>query len=137
MICSFRSYPLFRLRWPGLVLLALVSGSGAFAKGHSAKVDKSELAEAAAIRAVIKEHTLEVQKCYTDLVIEGMAVKGKVTVTWEIDSKGAAQNVEVKDPKPEMQAVSGCVTEKLTGWSFPPSTGDKPVPASYRFDFGS
>lgn len=121
--------------------LGLISGPTAFAKATmtntKSKQKKSDSIDMSAVRSVVKSHMAEVQKCYTDLIIEGMAVKGKVVVTWEIDAQGAAQNVSLKDPQPEMQAVSGCVTEKVSAWPFPAAKGEKPFPVSYSFDFGS
>lgn len=102
------------------------------AKKESASAGKLDLN---AVKAVVRAHLPEVQKCYTDLIIEGMAAKGKVTATWEIDDKGAVKNLEVKENTSKSQALEGCVTEKVGNWTFPPAEAEKTFPVSYPFEF--
>jgi inosine-uridine nucleoside N-ribohydrolase len=123
------------LKLVAFLSLWLVSAAGtSLAKGKEAK--KAGL-DMAAVRTVVKANMLKVQQCYTDLIIENMATRGKIIVTWDIDDKGVAQNVAVKDGKPEQQALGGCVTEKITSWSFPPAEPEKTFPVTYTFNFGN
>lgn len=102
------------------------------AKKESAGADKLDLS---AVRSVVRSHLQEVQKCYTDLIIEGMASKGKVTASWEIDDTGAVKNLEIKGNTSKSQALEGCVTEKVVNWTFPPAEVGKTFPVSYPFEF--
>lgn len=89
-----------------------------------------------AVRVVVHSHLQEVQKCYTDLIIEGMAAKGKVVATWAIDDKGSVQNLVVKENTAKDQALEGCVTEKVINWTFPAAEAGKSFPVTYPFQFG-
>lgn len=109
-------------------------------EGH-AKTNKKDAAASAgltleSVRKVVKAKITEVQKCYTDLIIEGMASKGKVTATWDIDDKGTVQNLAIKENTSQNQALEGCVTERVVNWTFPAAEAGKSFPVSYPFQFG-
>ena len=89
------------------------------------------------VKKVVRERLQEVQKCYTDLIIEGMATKGKVTAQWDIDDKGAVQNLTIKENTSKDPALEGCVTERVVNWTFPPAEAGKTFPVSYPFQFGN
>lgn len=89
------------------------------------------------VKKVVHEHLQDVQKCYTDLIIEGMAAKGKVTATWEIDDKGTVKNLVIKENTSKDQALEGCVTERVVNWTFPPAEAGKTFPVAYPFQFGN
>jgi len=89
------------------------------------------------VKALVKSKMLEVQQCYTDLIIEGMAKSGSVAVTWDIDDKGTVQNLVIKDNTAKDQALGGCVTEKVQNWVFTPAEEGKTFSASYTFKFGN
>jgi len=90
-----------------------------------------------AVKQVVRSHLQDVQKCYTDLIIEGMATKGKVTAQWEIDDKGAVQNLTIKENTSKDPALEGCVTERVVNWTFPPAEAGATFPVSYPFQFGN
>lgn len=108
-----------------------------------AKAEKKSEAKAAkgldlnAVRGVVQSQLQEVQRCYTDLIIEGMATKGKVTATWDIDDQGRVQNLGIKENTAKDPALEGCVTERVIHWTFPPADSGKTFPVSYPFQFGS
>jgi len=122
------------LRW-----VLLFASLLAFAQGQAKESKKESLEHLnmSAVRQVVKSHLLEVQKCYTDLIIEGMGAKGKVVVAWDIDDKGGVQNVTVKENTSKDQALEGCVTEKVQNWSFPPAESQKTFSVAYPFQFGN
>ncbi|WP_413290568.1 AgmX/PglI C-terminal domain-containing protein [Bdellovibrio sp. HCB337] len=104
-----------------------------------AKTNKKEVSggvDLAAVRKVVKQKLQEVQKCYTDLIIEGMASKGKVTASWDIDDKGVVQNLAIKENTSKNPALEGCVTERVVNWTFPAAEAGKTFPVSYPFQFG-
>jgi hypothetical protein len=122
-----------------LKIVLLFAGLLALSVGQakaSGKKESSDKLSMVSVRQVVKSHLLEVQKCYTDLIIEGMAKKGKVVVTWDIDDKGAVQNLTVKENTSNDQAVAGCVTEKVPNWPFMAAESGKTFPAEYQFKFG-
>jgi inosine-uridine nucleoside N-ribohydrolase len=90
-----------------------------------------------AVRVVVRARLQEVQKCYTDLIIEGMATSGKVTATWDIDDKGSVQNLAIKENTSKDPALEGCVTERVINWTFPAAESGKTFPVSYPFQFGN
>lgn len=106
------------------------------AVGQTKDSDSGKL-NLAAVKKVIKAKLLEVQKCYTDLIIEGMAKAGSVVVTWEIDDKGGVGNLMVKENTANDSALAGCVTEKMQTWTFPPAENGKIFAATYTFKFGN
>lgn len=113
--------------------MSLLSFEG-HAKSHKKKEASGLSLEA--VRKVVREKLAEVQKCYTDLIIEGMASKGKVTATWDIDDKGAVRNMAIKENTSENPALEGCVTERVVHWNFPAAEAGKSFPVSYPFQFG-
>lgn len=117
-----------------IVILGLLLGPSSLvlaSKKETAGLDIS------AVRKVVRSHLQEVQKCYTDLIIEGMAAKGKVTATWDIDDKGAVQNLKVKENTSDSQALEGCVTERVANWTFPAAKEGETFPVTYPFQFGN
>jgi len=107
-------------------------------EGH-AKANKKEATnglDLSAVRKVVKANLQQVQKCYTDLIIEGMATKGKVTASWDIDDKGAVQNLAIKENTSKDPALEGCVTERVVNWTFPSANAGTTFPVSYPFQFG-
>ncbi|HEY8269413.1 MAG TPA: AgmX/PglI C-terminal domain-containing protein [Pseudobdellovibrionaceae bacterium] len=90
-----------------------------------------------AVRLAVHFHLQEIQKCYTDLIIEGMATKGKVTATWDIDDKGSVQNLFIKENTSKDPALEGCVTERVVNWTFPAAETGKTFPVTYPFQFGN
>lgn len=107
--------------------------ASAKAKKESTAPDKLNLSE---VKKVVHGHLEEVQKCYTDLIIEGMATKGKIIAQWDIDDKGAVQNLTIKENTAKDQALEGCVTEKVPHWTFPAAEAGKTFPVQYPFQFG-
>jgi inosine-uridine nucleoside N-ribohydrolase len=114
--------------------LLLCLEASAKAKKESKGAAKLDLS---AVKQVVHSHLRDVQKCYTDLIIEGMATKGKVTAQWDIDDKGAVQNLSIKENTSKDQALEGCVTERVVNWTFPPAEPGKTFPVSYPFQFGN
>lgn len=114
--------------------MSLLSFEG-HAKTHSKEAASGGLS-LEAVRKVVKAKLQDVQKCYTDLIIEGMASKGKVTATWDIDDKGSVQNLTIKENTSQNQALEGCVTERVVNWTFPAAEAGKTFPVSYPFQFG-
>ena len=117
-----------------LCISSLSLEASAKTKKESAGPEKLNLNS---VKQVVRSHLTEVQKCYTDLIIEGMATKGKVTAQWDIDDKGAVQNLTIKDNTSKDQALEGCVTERVINWTFPPAEEGKTFPVTYPFVFGS
>jgi len=109
----------------------------ASAKGKGKKEAEPAKLNLNSVKQVVREHLQDVQKCYTDLIIEGMATKGKVTATWDIDDKGTVQNLAIKSNTAKDPALEGCVTERVINWSFPPAEAGKTFPVTYPFIFGS
>jgi hypothetical protein len=116
-----------------LIVTLMLAGISAWAKKDSGP----EKLNITSVRQVVKSKMLEVQKCYTDLIIEGMAKSGSVAVTWDIDDKGTVQNLTIKENTAKDQALGGCVTEKVQGWIFPPAEEGKTFLATYTFKFGN
>lgn len=115
------------------LILSLLLGSSSLvyaSKKESGGLDNN------AVRKVVRSHLQEVQKCYTDLIIEGMAAKGKVTATWDIDDKGTVQNLKIKENTSDSQALEGCVTERVVNWTFPAAKEGETFPVTYPFQFG-
>lgn len=107
-------------------------------EGHG-KTDKKEAAaglDIQAVRKVVRANIQQVQKCYTDLIIEGMATKGKVVATWDIDDKGVVKNLEIKENSSKDPALEGCVTERVINWDFPAAAVGTTFQVSYPFQFG-
>ncbi len=117
-----------------LCVFGLSLEASAKAKKESAGPEKLNLSS---VKQVVKSRLNDVQQCYTDLIIEGMATKGKVTAQWDIDDKGAVQNLTIKDNTSKDQALEGCVTERVIHWTFPPAEEGKTFPVTYPFIFGS
>ncbi|MBC7369943.1 MAG: AgmX/PglI C-terminal domain-containing protein [Bdellovibrionaceae bacterium] len=116
----------------GAFLVFVASASPAYAKSSGpTKLDT------ASVKALVKSKMLEVQKCYTDLIIEGMAKAGTVAVTWKIDDQGAVQELTITNNTAKDQALGGCVTEKVQNWIFPAAEAGQTFSASYTFKFGS
>lgn len=114
-----------------LIILSFLSFLPAFAKAPAKQLNL------AAVKQVVKSKLLEVQKCYTDLIIEGMAKAGTVIVAWDIDDKGVVQNLTIKENTSGDQALAGCVTEKVQNWVFPPAEPEMTFAATYSFKFGN
>jgi inosine-uridine nucleoside N-ribohydrolase len=117
------------------LLLCLETFSKAENKNKTDKKSAKSL-DLNAVRVVVHSHLEEVQKCYTDLIIEGMAAKGKVMAGWDIDDKGSVQNLVIKANTSKDQALEGCVTEKVINWTFPAAEAGKTFSVSYPFQFG-
>lgn len=120
-----------RLLFFSSLLLCLEASAKAKKESGPAKLDLNS------VKKVVRERLQEVQKCYTDLIIEGMATKGKVTAQWDIDDKGAVQNLTIKENTSKDPALEGCVTERVVNWTFPPAEAGKTFPVSYPFQFGN
>lgn len=87
------------------------------------------------VRRVVRTNLAQVQRCYTDLIIEGMATKGKVIASWEIDDKGAVQNIQITENTSNDPALEGCVTERVVNWTFPPAKPGSTFQVAYPFQF--
>lgn len=119
------------------ILLVFFSGF-LFAWESSAKADKKSVAaelDLNVVRQIVRANIKEVQKCYTDLIIEGMASKGKILATWDIDDKGRVQNLQIAENTSGKQALEGCVSEKVPNWGFPAAAAGTTFPVSYPFEF--
>ncbi len=114
-----------------LLFLSFFSFPIAYAKAPAKQLNL------AVVKQVVKSKLLEVQQCYTDLIIEGMAKAGSVAVAWDIDDKGTVQSLMVKENTSGDQALAGCVTEKVQNWVFPPAEPEKTFAATYTFKFGN
>jgi len=90
----------------------------------------------AVVRMVVRSQLQEVQKCYTDLIIEGMAAKGKVVATWQINDQGKVQNIQIVENTSKDPALEGCVTERVINWVFPAADPGTSFEVSYPFQFG-
>ncbi|MGZ3797344.1 MAG: AgmX/PglI C-terminal domain-containing protein [Pseudobdellovibrionaceae bacterium] len=120
------------------LLVSLLLSFEAFSKtGKKIEVKPDKALDLSVVRQVVHSHLQEVQKCYTDLIIEGMATKGKVTATWDIDDKGKVQNLAIKENTSKDPALEGCVTERVVNWTFPEAAVGKTFPVSYPFQFGN
>lgn len=119
------------LFFSSLLLCLEASANKAKKESGPAKLDLNS------VKQVVREHLHDVQKCYTDLIIEGMATKGKVTAQWDIDDKGAVQNLTIKENTSKDPALEGCVTERVVNWTFPAAEAGKTFPVAYPFQFGN
>lgn len=127
-----------------LILGLFIAAPASFAKSSAKNPDSEKLSAKsskhagltlASVRSVVKEKMPEVQRCHTDLQIENMAPSGKITFTWDINDQGAVQNINVKEPREDQQALSGCITEKIGAWTFPAAEEGKTFPVTYTFNF--
>lgn len=119
-----------------IILLFMLGGLSCFAE-DSKPVQKLTNAQTLAIRKIIKDHLIDRERCYTDLIIENMEAHGTVVVSWKVDEKGEVQDIEVKKNTSNQAALGGCVTEKLPTWGFPAAEAGKVYNFEYSFKFGN
>ena len=121
----------------GLILSDVGQAKQSAAETKAAAASGPVKLDLASVKAVVKSKMLEVQQCYTDLIIEGMAKAGSVAVTWNIDDQGAVTDLTISKNTSNDQALGGCVTEKVKNWIFPAAESGETFSASYTFKFGT
>lgn len=87
------------------------------------------------ISRVVMAHKGAVLACYEMEAQRNPALKGGVTLAWQIDPSGRVSGASVASSSLQNPRVEGCITRQVKGWHFPSS--DRPTQvASYPFTFG-
>ncbi len=89
----------------------------------------------APIQRVVRTHASSIRYCYEVEVQRQPSLKGRVEVTWRIDSNGNVRSVRVGRSSLRNRRVEGCITRQVRRWRFPkPEEGECMV--TYPFLFG-
>lgn len=90
-----------------------------------------------AIRRVINENRRQFQACYERVLNKRPDLFGKVSLQWDIDNDGRAQNVRVKGTTLNNAEVEQCMVNRLRALKFPDSPLGKLAAVTYPFVFNS
>ncbi len=87
------------------------------------------------IRNAVKSHSDEVKVCYETALKKAPTLAGRVVLTWVVDRKGVARNIEITENGLGRSKVAECIAGRLKKWAFPKSVGDELVTVSYPWVF--
>ncbi len=72
-----------------------------------------------AVRRVIRFHLAEVRSCYERALNKKSSIEGKLSVKFEIVSKGRVRSASVSSSTIGDKSVEDCIVNRLRSWEFP------------------
>jgi outer membrane biosynthesis protein TonB len=128
-----------------LLVAALALGAAEAGAGQPApRLADAGTADREAVRQVVRAHLSEVVGCYagearrTGVADAGARPAGKLKIRWAINAEGKVASVEVLEPLPgASEAFTGCMTDAIRSWRFPPPTAGERAIVTYPFVFRS
>jgi hypothetical protein len=88
------------------------------------------------VQQVIDRHIGEVLYCYEKGLQVKPNLKGRVTVRFEISSRGRVNWARVTRSTVRSAKVESCITGRLKSWGFPKPQGGVTVGVTYPFNLG-
>ena len=98
-------------------------------RGHGCTVE--------GVQAVVRPHIDEVKACYRQALARKRTLKGRLAVEIDIDPKGAAKFLGVKEDTLGDEAMTQCIFKVLKPLPYPIPAGGKPCAVIYPFDLSA
>jgi hypothetical protein len=117
----------------------IVANSG---ESSDAKEKKAELAPLEEeknpqkeLRAVIADHYEEIKSCFQEQYKKRKSLRGKLKLSWRVNSKGQAIKISDDGSTVRSQKVRNCAIKALRSWPFPPPPEGKAYDVSFSWMF--
>ncbi len=85
------------------------------------------------IAQVVRKNLGQIRFCYEQGLQLDPKLRGRVVVSWGINSSGGVQSASVKSSSINQKNVEECVVSRLKTWKFPKPNGSGVVKVSYPF----
>ncbi len=87
------------------------------------------------IHGGMQKNTAEVFGCYKSEIKKHPELKGRIQLSFDIDSQGKVINSKISKTTLNHKPTENCVVEKSKIWIFPQPIGTQPVHVEYPFEF--